>query len=59
MARAAIPFLAFADAVEEYEADSVTDDKGDMMNYEYLICCGSGMGLSKKKPFSSVFGFNN
>jgi hypothetical protein len=30
--RAAIPFSAFADAVEEYEADSETDDEGDGMN---------------------------
>ena len=26
---AAIPFMAFADAIEEYEADSGTDDEGD------------------------------
>ena len=32
VARAAIPFSAFADAVEDYEADSMTDDEGDMMN---------------------------
>ena len=31
-ARAAIPFSAFADAIEEYEAESGTDDEGDMMN---------------------------
>jgi hypothetical protein len=30
--RAAIPFSAFADAVEEYEADTGTDDEGDVMN---------------------------
>ena len=29
--RAAIPFSAFADAVEEYEAGSETDDEGDML----------------------------
>ena len=29
---AAIPFMAFADAIEEYEADSGTDDEGDIMN---------------------------
>ena len=28
---AAIPFLAFANAVEEYEAGSETDDEGDML----------------------------
>ena len=28
---AAIPFSAFTDAIEEYEADSETDDKGDMV----------------------------
>ena len=28
----AIPFSAFADVVEEYEADSATDDEGDMIN---------------------------
>ena len=28
----AIPFSAFVDAVEDYEADSETDDEGDMMN---------------------------
>jgi hypothetical protein len=28
--RAAIPFSAFADAVEEYEVDSETDDEGEM-----------------------------
>ena len=28
----AIPFSAFIDAVEDYEADSETDDEGDMMN---------------------------
>ena len=28
----AIPFSAFADAVEEYEADSAMDDEGDMIN---------------------------
>jgi hypothetical protein len=31
-ARAAIPFSAFAAAVEEYEADTGTDDEGEMMN---------------------------
>ena len=30
--RQAIPFLAFVDAVEDYEVDSETDDEGDMMN---------------------------
>jgi hypothetical protein len=30
--RQAIPFEAFVDAVEEYEADSETDDEGDQMN---------------------------
>jgi hypothetical protein len=30
--RQAIPFSAFIDAVEDYEADSETDDEGDMMN---------------------------
>ena len=28
----AIPFSAFADVVEEYEADSATDNEGDMIN---------------------------
>ena len=28
---AAIPFSAFTDAIEEYEADSETDNKGDMV----------------------------
>jgi hypothetical protein len=28
----AIPFEAFIDAVEEYQADSETDDEGDQMN---------------------------
>ena len=28
----AIPFSTFADAVEEYEADSAMDDEGDMIN---------------------------
>jgi hypothetical protein len=30
--RQAIPFSAFVDAVEDYEADTETDDEGDMMN---------------------------
>ena len=30
--RQAIPCSAFVDAVEDYEADSETDDEGDMMN---------------------------
>ena len=30
--RQAIPFEAFVDAVEEYEADSETDDEGDQLN---------------------------
>ena len=28
----AIPFSAFANTVEEYEADSAMDDEGDMIN---------------------------
>ena len=34
--KVALPFLAFADAVEEYEADSGTDDEGDM-EFIYLF----------------------
>ena len=30
--QAAILFSAFADAVDEYKADSETDDEGDMRN---------------------------
>jgi hypothetical protein len=30
--RQAIPSEAFIDVVEEYEADSETDDEGDQMN---------------------------
>ena len=30
--RQAIPFDAFIDAVDDYEADSQTDDEGDQMN---------------------------
>ena len=36
VARAAIPFSAFADAVEEQEADSATDNEGDMMNAQFF-----------------------
>ena len=32
---AAIPFMAFADAIEEYEADSGTDDEGD--NAQFVV----------------------
>ena len=37
--KVALPFSAFADAVEEYEADSGTDDGGDM-EYIFFLFCG-------------------
>ena len=36
--KVALPFSAFADAVEEYEADSGTDDGGDMEYFFFLFC---------------------